>query len=329
MDLTLNYSFAIQLATFVILWIGLKRLLFDPVLQVLDARVERTVAAQAEAERMIASAEAAREAYEQSIHDLRVEMAHEAAAARTAAQDEYQRALAEARMAATEELMVMRAAVAAQVETARRSLAAQADAVAAEMLERVTRRGARVRRLLSIALAALLPVVALASEAEHPAPHGVPWLKLLFSAVNVLIFLAVLRSRVWPALRQALRSRRERIIGALEQAGRAKRESERLQAEWRERLANVSAELEAMRQQARADIAAERDQILNAARQVADAIRRDARRTAEQEVRNAEALLRAEVAANALAIARRLAPQRLTAVHQREFISDFMHGVQP
>ncbi len=184
-------------------------------------------------------------------------------------------------------------------------------------------------RVSSIALAALVPVAVLAAEAEHHAPPGVPWLKLLFSAVNVLIFVALLRSRVWPALRRALRSRRERIIAALEQAAHAKRESERLQAEWRARLANVSVELEAMRQQARADIAAERDQILNAARQVAEAIRRDARRAAEQEVRNAEALLRAEVAANALAIARRLAPQRITAVHQREFIGDFLHEVQP
>ncbi len=141
MDLTLDYSFAIQLATFIILWIGLKRLLFDPVLQVLDERAKRTVAAQAEAERMIASADAAREAYERSIHELRVEMAHEAATARAAAQDEYQRTLAEARAAATEELVAMRAAVAAQVETARRQLAEHADTVAAEMLERVTRSG--------------------------------------------------------------------------------------------------------------------------------------------------------------------------------------------
>ena len=137
MDLTLNYSFAIQIATFIVLFIGLKRLLFDPVLQVLEARERRTTTAQAEAAQMIASAEATRQAYKQAVHDLRVEIAQEAAVARAAAQAQYQRALGEARAAATEEMVAMRAAVAAQVEAARRSLAAQADAVATEMLDRV------------------------------------------------------------------------------------------------------------------------------------------------------------------------------------------------
>jgi len=186
-----------------------------------------------------------------------------------------------------------------------------------------------VSRLLSGALTTLLPALALAAEAEHHAPHGVPWLKLLFSTLNLLIFIALLRSRVWPAARDALRSRRQRIIDALEQAARAKRDSEHVQAEWQQRLANLSAELEAMRQQARAAVEAEREQILRAAGQVADAIHRDARRAAEQEVRNARALLRAEVATHALAIAHRLAPQRLTAAHQREFVGDFVQQVQP
>lgn len=137
MDLTPNYSFFIQIITFIILWQGLKRLVFEPFLKVLDARDTRTVAAQADAVRLIAEAEKARQDYELSLHRMRVEMAREAAAARNAAQEEGQRALAAARASANEEMMRMRAQVSAQVEAARQTLSAQAASLAEQMLQRV------------------------------------------------------------------------------------------------------------------------------------------------------------------------------------------------
>lgn len=137
MDLSLDSSFLIQIVLFVILWFGLKRLLFDPVFDVLDERRTRTVAAQEEAESLIAAAENARAEYEESLHRKRVEMAHETSAARTAAQEESQRALADARAAAQEEISRLREQVNAQVEQARRGLSAQAEAIAAQMLDRV------------------------------------------------------------------------------------------------------------------------------------------------------------------------------------------------
>ena len=138
MDLTPNYSFFIQIITFVILWQGLKRLVFDPYLQLLDQRDRRTVTAQAEAEKLVAEAEKVRLDYEQSLQKMRVQMAQEAAAARNVAQEEGQRALAAARTSANEEMLRMRAQVAAQVEAARQSLSAQAASIAEEMLQRVT-----------------------------------------------------------------------------------------------------------------------------------------------------------------------------------------------
>jgi F-type H+-transporting ATPase subunit b len=137
MDLTPNYSFFVQIITFVVLWQGLKRLVFDPFLRVLDARQERTVAAQADAERLLAEAEKARDEYGQKLRKMRAEMAAEATAARSAAQEEGQRALASARAAANEEMVRMRAQVAAQIQAARANLAAQADSIAQEMLGRV------------------------------------------------------------------------------------------------------------------------------------------------------------------------------------------------
>jgi F-type H+-transporting ATPase subunit b len=138
MQLLPDYTLVIQIIAFVVLWAALKRLVFEPMMDALDARNERTAAVRAEAERLLAAAQETQHDYEKSLHDARTQMAHEAARARSAAQEEAGRALDETREAANEELRALRAHVAAQVEDARRSLAAQADEIAQEMLGRVT-----------------------------------------------------------------------------------------------------------------------------------------------------------------------------------------------
>ena len=183
--------------------------------------------------------------------------------------------------------------------------------------------------LATVASVAFRPVLALAAEGGHHEPHGVPWAFLAFSTVNLAIFLAIMARYLWPGIRDTVRTRRSDVVELLQKASAAKAESERLQKEWQARLANLDSELETLRRQAAIDIAAERERILEAAKRVAEAIRRDATRAAEQEVRNAEATLRHEVAAQALRIARRLAPERIGANDQRRFVAEFLQQVRP
>ena len=175
----------------------------------------------------------------------------------------------------------------------------------------------------------VLPCAALADELpEHHGATGIPWTKLIFSTINLAIFLFIVARMIGKAnLPEWFAARRRRIADALAEAERARHEAEALRAEWQRRLDSLGAELEAMLAQARVDIAAERDQILAAARKSAEAIHRDAQRTAESEIRSAQEALRAEVAAQALAIAERLAPQRLTPADQQRFVTEFVAEV--
>lgn len=195
-----------------------------------------------------------------------------------------------------------------------------------------------MKRFIFICSAVLLPGVVLASSGGgHHEEHGIPWMMLLFSTINLGIFLFVLprllplflKTMGLPGSKEDLHARRSDIQAALQQAAKAKEDSERLKKEWEQRLANLSNEIEALRRQAQEDVAAEREQILAAANQLAANIRRDAQKAAEQEVHNAETLLREEVAAQALAIARQLAPQRLTPADQERFVGDFIQQVRP
>lgn len=142
MQLYPNASILVQIAIFVVVWIGLRRLAFEPMQQALDERDRRTVRAERSAVAMVTAAEADRARYEQAVHERRLQMAQEAERARHAAIEESNRQIGAARAAIARDLATQRAAVAAQVDVARRTLAAEADAIAAQMLQGVTR-GAR------------------------------------------------------------------------------------------------------------------------------------------------------------------------------------------
>lgn len=143
MNLTPDISLLYQVAVFLVVLFGLRKLLFQPVQRVLEERDRRTVQGQHEAEELIKAAQADRARYEEAVRERRLEMAREAEAARHGAIEESNRQIAEARAAISREMAAHRAAVAAQVEQARRALATQAETIAAEMLERVTQGGRR------------------------------------------------------------------------------------------------------------------------------------------------------------------------------------------
>lgn len=186
-----------------------------------------------------------------------------------------------------------------------------------------------IRRVALLAPLLLLPLAAIAQEIPESAHHapGIPWAKLAFTAVNFSIFLYLLLRSAWPTIRNSLIERRDAVRIALEKADRAKRDAEALREQMEQKLRALAGELESMLQQARADIAVERDQILAAARRTAEAIQKDAERTAENELRQAREQLRAEIAAQALAIAERIAPQRLSDADQARFVDDFVTQV--
>ena len=138
MNLVPDYSFFWQILTFLVLWICLKRLLFDPVMQVLEAREQRTVGTRARAGELMAIAERDRQEYEQSIHAARARLAQESETARKAALEEAASRLAKERATAVEDLVRLRGSLETQVGEARQSLAGEAETIAAEMLARVS-----------------------------------------------------------------------------------------------------------------------------------------------------------------------------------------------
>jgi len=192
----------------------------------------------------------------------------------------------------------------------------------------------RALRWLPVCLLPLLVDVARAAEEAHHEggaahhPAGIPWGTLGLTLVNFLLFSYVIARYVMPAVRGWLRERHHRIVADLEAAAKAKAEALRLRDEWKRRLEQLGETVEEMRTQARLDAERERDRILAAAHKSAEAIRKDAERTAAYQIRRSEEQLRAELAKAALQQVEEQVRSKWTSEDQMRFVADFLAQVQ-
>lgn len=138
MDLTPNLSLFVQVITFIILWVGLKKLMFDPVLAVLDERKRRTSGALEEVGTVHRRVDEARANYDRATRDARLVLSQEMQADRAAAQIESSKIIDAARNEEAAATLTLRATVEKQVAEARATLAVEAAQFASAMLARVT-----------------------------------------------------------------------------------------------------------------------------------------------------------------------------------------------
>jgi len=135
-----DISFVIQIASFFVLWLGLKRLLFDPVLRVLEEREARTAGARQTAADMQAAAQTLETEHERRMLEIRQRLAAEMDTLRSDTLSEEQRILAETRQQANQQLMHLRDSLRRQADEARTAVASEARDLASRIVTRVVGR---------------------------------------------------------------------------------------------------------------------------------------------------------------------------------------------
>jgi F-type H+-transporting ATPase subunit b len=133
-------TFLIQIASFFLLWLGLKRLLFDPVLRVLEARDARTTGMLRDAADLKAGAEQSAAKFDRRMRDVYHRLAADAERARAAAEADERQLISTAREQASSNLLQAREGLSRQADSARALLAAEAQELSARMIERVAGR---------------------------------------------------------------------------------------------------------------------------------------------------------------------------------------------
>jgi F-type H+-transporting ATPase subunit b len=141
-ELPPDYTFVIQLVSFVVFWQLLRVILIVPMQQVLHSRAERTTGARARAEALLVEAAQVEMAVETGLADARRQGARDAEEIRRRAEAEEQAVLARYRAEAATLLERERAATEAQVIAARAPLETGAAQLADTVVTRVLGRAA-------------------------------------------------------------------------------------------------------------------------------------------------------------------------------------------
>ena len=161
---------------------------------------------------------------------------------------------------------------------------------------------------------------------EHGEHAGVDakTLALQFLNFGVLIFILV-----WfggRALSKAFRGRHDQLKAEIESAANQRAQAERRFREQDARLANLEQELAALRAAVKEEGERERVRLLAGAEEKAKRIQDETRFQLDQQVKEAELRLRAEVASTAVKVADELLKRSVNADDERRLAQDFAAG---
>lgn len=166
----------------------------------------------------------------------------------------------------------------------------------------------------------------LGAEEAHVAEP--PWMDLLFSTINFVIFVYLLQRFLKEPVKKFFQERREGIVKSLNDASRNLKESQGLFQEMRSRVEGVDGEILSLREEVDRELDRERQKLIERARETAERIQRDAAMVAAQEISLAKQRLRLELADTAIEKARTLLSQRLTPDAERRIADEFISGLE-
>jgi F-type H+-transporting ATPase subunit b len=142
MQIPPDYTFLVQIALFVVFWLLLKRLWFDPALKIAHERATRSEGAIKEARAIQAEAELLRAQHAASLDAVRTETQREMQEMLRTAEQEQKRLIAEAREDAQRTLAVAQGRISEEVTAARQDLREQAREIAQEVVRKILGRAA-------------------------------------------------------------------------------------------------------------------------------------------------------------------------------------------
>ena len=132
-----DYTFLVQIAIFLVLWVVLKRLWFDPALRLVRERKRRSEGALEEARAIQAEAEQLRAEHARALEEARAEAQREMHDILRRAEVEQKRLIGEAQEAAERTLADARAQIGRDVSSARQALRDSAHEIARLVAEKV------------------------------------------------------------------------------------------------------------------------------------------------------------------------------------------------
>jgi len=162
--------------------------------------------------------------------------------------------------------------------------------------------------------------------AEHGEHAGFSTKTFVLQLLNFGVLLFILIRFGGRALNKSLRARHEQLKGDINEAARLRDEAtQKFQAQDK-RVADLEKEIAALRASIRQDAEREQVRLLEGAQERAKRIQDDMRFQLNQQVKEAEALLRAEVARASVRLAEELVRKSINTEDQRRLAQEFVAG---
>ncbi len=313
LDITLLY----QMIGFVILLPILNRLLYKPVLKLLEERDEKTAGAlkkAADMEREVADGVAA---YEKRLKEAAIKGTEEKNRLRQEARACEKDMLDKAQATAAEEVARLKAALEKNVASARNEVKVEAfgisRSIASKMLDR------NIAAMLIFFALTLAPALVMASSggegAAHEAGSGMLW-----KVINFAILVAGIVIAWKKVIGKLLNKRSVDIETALKSADEAKKTAEKKAAEYRDKIGELERNVSNVLKELELEGASERERIIKEAEAAAIRLMEQAKATAQQEIKKAKIELRREAAEIASQLAEEILKKELTPTDQQRLV---------
>jgi F-type H+-transporting ATPase subunit b len=172
-----------------------------------------------------------------------------------------------------------------------------------------------------ITLCATAGVACASSEGGHAGSTLKPF---IFSVINFILFLLVLYKFVLPRIKSFFSERSEAIQKAIKEAEEAKTLAENKLKEYEKKIALLGKEVEEIRKAVEKEGEVEKERIIAAAGKEAETIKWQAKIIAEQELKQAKAELRKELATLSLKRAEKIIKEKINDDDHARLVKDYI-----
>ncbi len=154
------------------------------------------------------------------------------------------------------------------------------------------------------------------------------WLQLFFQFINFAVLVAALVYFLRKPLKEYLLRRHDTVKEKIEEADRLLREAEEAKKVYEEKLSMLEGEIAAFRTSALEEMEKEKKKILDDARGLASRISEQARLAYEQEMKEALAKVRAEIAGRTIMAAERKVRETFGEKDHDRMVEEFIQKVR-
>ncbi len=184
-----------------------------------------------------------------------------------------------------------------------------------------TRRGREKVGIVGIGLLflAVLPGCAMLERITHD-----PWLSFAFKVLNFAILMVILIKVLSKPLGNFLKNRQAKVRQTLEDAKKARAQAEERMQDYERRLAQIDKEIAEILDTLREEGQREKARIIRAAEEQAEKIKEQARATAQQEVQQAQRILREETAGLAVKLAEDILKKTIADSDHKRLVEEYV-----